>query len=52
MAQPQRMTVCACDQREEVSLDQAQQFVNSSLIRERVAKGAARLEALPNEQAI
>ena len=50
--QPERKTACACERREEVSLDQALQFMNSSLIRGRVAKGATRLEALSDEQAI
>jgi hypothetical protein len=50
--QPERETACACERREEVSLDQALQFMNSPLIRSRVSHAARRLSELKNEQLI
>ncbi len=50
--QPERKTACACERRDEVSLDQALQLMNSPLIREKVAHGANRLQELPDDQLI
>jgi hypothetical protein len=40
--QPERKTACACERRDEVSLDQALQMMNSRLVRDRVSIGARR----------
>jgi hypothetical protein len=50
--QPERTTACVCERREEVSLDQALQFMNSSLIRSRVSEGTRRLSVLKDEKLI
>ena len=48
--QPERKTACACERREEVSLDQALQLMNSDLIRERVAAARVNFEMLSDNE--
>ena len=50
--QPKRETACACERREEASLDQALQLMNSSLVRDQVAAAGRRLETLSNEDLV
>jgi len=44
--QPERKTACACERKEEVSLEQALQLMNSDLIRQRVAGARKRFDGL------
>jgi hypothetical protein len=48
--QPERKTACACERREEASLDQALQLMNSALIRDKVARAGKRFGALPDNE--
>ncbi len=48
--QPERKTACVCERREEASLDQALQLMNSRLIRDQVANARRGLHALSDNE--
>ncbi|MDA1049691.1 MAG: DUF1549 and DUF1553 domain-containing protein [Planctomycetota bacterium] len=50
--QPERKTACECERREEASLDQALQLMNSGLIRDNVNRARERLQTLPDHQLV
>lgn len=50
--QPQRKTACACERRDEASLDQALQLMNSELIRNQVTRARERLHTLPGSRIV
>ena len=50
--QPARTTACACERPDDVSLDQALQFMNGPLVRDKVTRGARRYVDLDDSQLI
>ena len=50
--QPERMTACACERREEASLEQALQLINNNVVRSAVASAGRRLTQLSNPQIV
>ena len=47
--QPERKTACTCERREEASLDQALQMMNSALVRDKVSRARQRFQALEDD---